>query len=142
MLAVFRHNQKMIMEVVVNCNVPTCNRKHNIIFIDNKAIISVKGFFKKVCHWEKNVEKICGSACQNGFFCRSHRLLNMTRLFKKNVVEKIMMDPIEEIAEIQIIKNCTHDFCMNNWCFDIRNKTLNAVSAMRNRGSVFEINIM
>ena len=45
------------MEVVVNCNVPTCNRKHNIIFIDNKAIISLKGFFKKVCHWEKKFRK-------------------------------------------------------------------------------------
>ena len=78
----------MIMEVVVNCNVPTCNRKHNIIFIDNKAIISVKDFFKIVYHWEKNVEKICGSACQNEFFCRSHRLLNMTNLFKKKCCRK------------------------------------------------------
>ena len=51
------------MEVVVNCNVPTCDGKHNIIFINDKAIISVKEFFKIVGHCLKNVEKICGSTC-------------------------------------------------------------------------------
>ena len=50
------------MEVVVNCNEPTCNGKHNIIFIDDKAIISVEESFKIVRHWQKNVENICGRA--------------------------------------------------------------------------------
>ena len=76
------------------------------------------------------------------FFCRPYRLLNIANLFKKTVVEKIMLDPIEEITEIQIIRNCIHDFCMNNWCFDICKKTLNTVSGMRNCGSAFEINMM
>lgn len=122
------------MDLVVSRNVPTCNGKHKIIFFHDKAIISVKEFFKIVHHWEKNVENICGKECQNEFFCRSHRLLNIAHLFKKNIVERILLGAIEEIIEIQVIRNCTHDFCMNNWCFDIHKKRLKPVSAMKIAG--------
>ena len=41
------------MEKVVNCNVPNCDGKHDIIFIKNKEVISVQEFLKIVQHWEK-----------------------------------------------------------------------------------------
>ena len=63
-------------------------RKTQIIFFHDKAIISVKEFFKIVHHREKNVQNICGKECQNDFFCRSHRLLNIAHLFKKKLCRK------------------------------------------------------
>ena len=45
------------MEVVVNCNVPNCDGKHNIVFIKQKAVIGMEEFFKIVNYWEKNVRK-------------------------------------------------------------------------------------
>ena len=69
----------MMMEVVVNCNVPNCDGTHNIVFIDDKAIISAKDFFKIVHHWGKNVENICGKTYQNDIFCRPDILLNLVQ---------------------------------------------------------------
>ena len=118
------------MEVIVNCNVPNCDGKHNIVFINDKAIISVKEFFKIVHHWEKNVKKICGKTCQAEIFCRPHKLLNLVQLFRNNIVEKNMTSHIV-VSEMQIIKDCEHNICMSNWCFDIYKKALNTVLAMQ-----------
>ena len=52
------------MEVVRNCHVPNCNGLHNIVFVGNRAVISVNEFYKIVRHWEKNVENICGEECK------------------------------------------------------------------------------
>ena len=41
------------MELVKNCHVPNCDELHNIVFIGNRAIISVNEFYKIIRHWEK-----------------------------------------------------------------------------------------
>ena len=106
------------MEKVVNCNVPNCDGKHDIIFIENKEVISVQEFLKIVQHWEKNVENICGKICKSEIFCRPHRLLNLVKLLKNNILEKNKNSCIA-VSKMQIIKDCEHNICMNNWWFDI-----------------------
>ena len=92
------------MEKVINYSVPNCDGKYNIIFIDDKAIISVKEFFKIVHHWEKNLENICGKTCKTEIFCRPHRLLNLVQLLRNNIIEKSMKSCIA-VSEMQIIKD-------------------------------------
>ena len=73
------------MELVKHCHVPNCDALHNIVFIENRAVISVNEFYKIVRHWEKNVENICGEKCK-----KNRKILYATQTFKfcKNAKRK------------------------------------------------------
>ena len=77
------------MEPVKNSHVPNCDELHNIVFIGNRAIISVNEFYKVIRHWEKNVENICGEKCQKTEkYCMSHRRLNFVKMLKESVLKR------------------------------------------------------
>ena len=82
------------MELVKNCHVPNFDGLHNIYFIGNRADISVNELYKIARHWQQNVENICGKECKR--------------------TEKYCIPH----------RQCDHNICMNNWCFNILKKKL------------------
>ena len=100
------------MELVKNCCVPNCDGLHNIVFNGNRAIITVNEFYKIVRHWERNVENICGEVCKQERFCIPHRRLNFVKMLKDNVL-------LQRTNEIELIRQCHHNICLNNWCFNV-----------------------
>ena len=112
------------MEIVKNCSVPNCDGLHNIVFNGERAVITVNEFYKIVRHWEQNINNICGKDCKYEKLCTPHRCLNFIKMFKENVLKRNRTDQKIKIFEMEIIRNCEHNICMNNWCFNIVEKTL------------------
>ena len=116
------------MEVVVNCNVPNCDGKHNIVFIQQKAVIGMEEFFKIVNHWGKNGENICGKFCRYQIFCKPHRRFNFIQMFKNKILKNNANNRVK-ITKLEIKRDCVHDICMDNWCFNVYSKSINSTTA-------------
>ena len=114
------------MEVVRNCHVPNCDGLHNIVFIGNRAVISVNEFYKIVRHWEQNVKNICGKEFKRTEkYCLPHRCLNFVKMLKENVLKRNRdQNKVIKIFEMELVRQCQHNICMNNWCFNILKKKL------------------
>ena len=114
------------MELVSNCHVPNCDGLHNIYFNGNRAVITVNAFYKIVRHWEQNVENICGKECKNQEkYCMSHRRSNFVKMLKGSVLRTNRdKKKIIKIFKMELARQCHHDICMNNWCFNILKKKL------------------
>ena len=115
------------MELVKHCHVPNCDALHNIVFIENRAVISVNEFYKIVRHWEKNVENICGEKCKKTEkYCMPHRRLNFVKMLKESVLKRNrdQKKKIIKIFEMELVRYCQHDICMKNCCFNILKKKL------------------
>ena len=114
------------MEPVKNSHVPNCDELHNIVFIGNRAIISVNEFYKIIRHWEKNVEKICGEKFQKTEkCCMSHRHLNFVKMLKESVLKRNKdQNKTIKIFKMELLRDCQQNICMNNWCFNIHKKKL------------------
>ena len=114
------------MELVKNCHIPNCNGLHNICFNGNRAVISVNEFYKIVRHWEQNVENICGKECKTPEkYCKPHRRLNFLKMLKDSLLKRNRdQRKIIKIFEMELIRQCHHNICKNNWCFNILKKKL------------------
>ena len=114
------------MEVVRNCHVPNCDGLRNIVFIGNRAVISVNEFYKILRHWEQNVENICGKECKRTEqYCLPHRRLNIVEMLKENFLKRSRdQNKVKKIFEMELVQQCQHNICMNNWCFNILKKKL------------------
>ena len=107
------------------CHVPNCDGLHNICFYGNRAVITVNEFYKIVRHWEKDVENICGKTCKKEKYCQPHRRLNFVKMLKESVLKRNRnKDKIIKIFQMELIRQCHHSICMNDWCFNILKKKL------------------
>ena len=113
------------IQIVTNCNVANCNGCHNIIFNGNRAVITVNEFYNIISHWEQNLENICSKVCKHEKLCTPHRRLNFIKMLKDNVLKTNRNDKkLIKIFEMELIRDCVHTICMNNWCFNILKKKL------------------
>lgn len=104
--------------LVRNYGVPCCNGQHFIKFINRNAVIPTWKFFQIVRHYEKNIEQLCGIACESEYLCRLHQKLNCLQFFSNNIRHKNIQNDII-ISKIMIRDNCRHPYCLNIWCFKI-----------------------
>ena len=112
------------MEIVTNCSVPNCDGLCNIVFNGERAVITVFEFYKIVRHWEQKINNICGQDCRYEKLCTSHRRLNFVKMLKESVLKRNRSDQRIKTFEMELIRNCEHNICMNNWYFNILKKTL------------------
>ena len=113
------------IQIVTNCNVANCNGCHNIVFNGNRAVITVNEFYNIISHWEQNLENICSKVCKHEKFYTPHRRLNFIKMLKDNVLKTNRNDKkLIKIFEMELIRDCVHTICMNNWCFNILKKKL------------------
>ena len=114
------------MELVKNCHAPNCDGLHNIYFIGNRADISVNELYKIARHRQQNVENICGKECKRTEkYCIPHRRLNFVKMLKDSVLKRNRDEKkIIKIFEMELVRQCDHNICMNNWCFNILKKKL------------------
>ena len=113
------------MEVVRNCHVPNCNGLHNIVFVGNRAVISVNEFYKLVRHWEKMsktyVEKNAKEQRSIVYLTR----LNFVKMLKESVLKRNRdQRKTIKLFKMELVRQCQHNICMNNWCFNIFKKKL------------------
>ena len=114
------------MELVKNCHVPNFDGLHNIYFIGNRADISVNELYKIARHWQQNVENICGKECKRTEkYCIPHRRLNFVKMLKDSVLKRNRDEKkIIKIFEMELVRQCDHNICMNNCNFNILKKKL------------------
>ena len=111
-----RETTKLV--VVKNCGVNCCNSKHNLKFINGKAIIQTWEMFEIEKCWKKIVREKCDIVCPEKRQCEEHMWLNVFSFFSEYVKERNTYRN-DIFSKISIRENCGYKGCFNEWYFEI-----------------------